>query len=157
MDKSVDTGDIPDDLDDDSIRKRIRDKYLKDSTVTIVLVGAQTKRRKHVDWEIYSSMFGGTGYEKSGIVVINLPGISGYWHAPHGNLEKNLLYPDVTSWVNIDNRAEHERRVKQDMKISVAPWDRINKETLQFLIDAAFESRQSNAYNLSEPMKQENS
>ena len=60
VDMSVDTGDISDYLSDESIREKIRDEYLRDSTVTIVLVGTETKRRKHVDWEIYSSMYDGT-------------------------------------------------------------------------------------------------
>ena len=51
IDKSVDTGDIDDSLTDARIREIIRDGYLRDSTVTIVLVGNDTRRRKHVDWE----------------------------------------------------------------------------------------------------------
>ena len=38
MDRSVDTGEIPDNLEDEQIRELIRDEYLRDSTVTIVLV-----------------------------------------------------------------------------------------------------------------------
>ena len=76
IDASVDTGDIPDDLPDERIREIIRDKYLRDSTVTIVLVGTETKRRKHIDWEIYSSMYDGAVNKKSGILIINLPGVS---------------------------------------------------------------------------------
>ncbi len=72
IDKSVGGGDIPDDLTGQQIRRRVRDEYLRDSTVTIVLVGIATKRRKHVDWEIYSSMYDGTVNKKSGILVINL-------------------------------------------------------------------------------------
>ena len=53
---SVDTGDISDDLSDEKIRKKIRDEYLRDTTVTILLVGTETKNRKHIDWELYSSM-----------------------------------------------------------------------------------------------------
>ena len=53
VDKSVDTGDILENQTDERIRTEIRDDYLRDSTVTIVLIGADTKRRKHVDWEIH--------------------------------------------------------------------------------------------------------
>ena len=52
IDGSVDTGDISDDLPSQTIREIIRDDYLRDSTVTIVLVGTSTKGRKHIDWEI---------------------------------------------------------------------------------------------------------
>ncbi len=49
IDASVDTGDIDDGLSDHAIRQKIRDEYLRDSSVTIVLVGSETKNRKHVD------------------------------------------------------------------------------------------------------------
>ena len=106
VDRSVDTGDIPDEWTDQQIRREIRDKYLRDSTVTIVLVGSETRRRKHVDWEIHSSMYDGSVNRRSGVVVINLPGIAGTINAPYGDEEKRL-YPDVTSWTNISARAEY--------------------------------------------------
>ena len=59
IDMSVDTGDISEDLSDEEIRQRIRDDYLRDSTVTILILGTETKYRKHIDWEIYSSMYDG--------------------------------------------------------------------------------------------------
>ena len=82
LDRSVDTGDIPDEWSDQRIRQEIRDNYLRDSTVTIALVGTETRRRKHIDWEIYSSMYDGAVNKKSGIVVINLPGLSDEGIAP---------------------------------------------------------------------------
>lgn len=170
MDRSVDTGDIPDDWADERIRREIRDKYLRDSTVTVVLVGRETKRRKHVDWEIHSSMYDGAVNHRSGIVVINLPGISdGQCHAAHGDEEKRLLYPEIASWTHVDERAEYERRypnmpdriidnlVKPDVKISVVPWAKVNSETLEFLIEAAFHGRKNCPYDLRRPMRQANS
>ena len=89
VDRSVDTGDISDELSDERIRENIRDNYLRDSTVTIVLVGTETKRRKHVDWEIYSSMYDGPVNKKSGIVVVNLPSTNcQHMTASHGEAEK---------------------------------------------------------------------
>ena len=89
IDASVDTGDIDDRLSDDSIRQKIRDQYLRDSSVTILLVGTETKNRKHVDWEVYSSMFDGQVNKKSGVLVIQLPstGCTTYT-AAHGDEEK---------------------------------------------------------------------
>ena len=49
IDESVDTRDISDDLSDEAIRQKIRDDYLKETTVTILLVGVDTSKRKHVD------------------------------------------------------------------------------------------------------------
>ncbi len=169
VDRSVDPGDISEELSDERIRHIIRDKYLRDSTVTIVLVGKETKHRKHVDWEIHTSMYDGTASRRSGIVVINLPGTSDYFGAPYGEAEKKLLYPDVTNWMSIDSRAEYERRypympdrivdnlVKSDVKISVVPWGRLNAERLEFLIEAAFSNRFECGYDLSRRMRRANS
>ena len=170
IDQSVDTGDIADSLSDERIREKIRDEYLKDSTVTIVLVGTETKRRKHVDWEIYSSMYDGAINKKSGILVVNLPGISNYFGATH-HREKVVVYPDISSWISIDTREEYERRyphmpariidnlIKPGARISVVPWDRIvaNAATLEFLVDATFEDRSGCEYDLSRRMRRANS
>ena len=170
VDRSVDTGDIPEDWTDQQIRREIRDRYLRDSTVTVVLVGAETRRRKHVDWEIHSSMYDGSVNRRSRIVVINLQGISDdQFTAPHGDAEKKLLYPDVMSWTHIDERAEYERRypympdriidnlLKPDVRISVVPWSRINGRTLEFLIEAAFRYRKDCPYDLRRSMRRANS
>lgn len=173
LDSSVDTGDISDDLSDQQIRIKIRDEYLRDSTVTIVLVGRETRRRKHVDWEIYSSMFDGKINKRSGIIVINLPGTPGtnYYNAPYGNLEKSLLYPEITSWMHIDTRAEYKRRypimperiidnlLVPTVKISVAPWEKIvnSPKSIKFLIEVAFQNRLHCNYDLSSRMRRANS
>jgi len=170
IDKSVDTGDIDDSLPDERIREIIRDGYLRDSTVTVVLVGQATKRRKHVDWEIYSSMFDGKVNKKSGIVVVNLPGTSDYFTAPRRR-EKEVVYPDVEDWTTVTTRTEYERRypympirlvdnlLKREAKVSVVPWERVvdNPERLQYLVDAAFEDRAKCQYDLSRPMRRVNS
>lgn len=168
VDRSVDTGDIDDDLSDVSIRKKIRDEYLRDSTVTIVLVGTETRRRKHIDWEIHSSMYDGSVNKRSGVLVINLPTTGcEFLTAGHGESEKTL-YPDITSWSSI-NKAEYERRypympervidnlAKPDVQISVVPWSRLNVTTLKFLVDVAFRDRNSCKYDLSRPMRRANS
>ena len=168
IDVSVDTGDIDDDLRDESIREIIRDEYLRDSTVTIVLVGTETKRRKHVDWEIYSSMYDGAVNKKSGILVINLPETgSSLVSAPHGQKEKDL-YPDIT-WTSVDTKAEYESRYpympdrlidnlfKPEAKVSVVPWSRIDVAKLKFLVEVAFAYRSRCDYDLSQPMRRHNS
>lgn len=53
---SVRVGDIRSGLKADTIRRIIRDEYLRDTSVTVVLIGTQTWQRKHVDWEISSSL-----------------------------------------------------------------------------------------------------
>lgn len=97
IDGSVDTGDIPDNWSDEKIREEIRDEYLRDTSVTIILVGTETKNRKHIDWEIYSSMYDGKKNKKSGIIVIYLPIVqaTGRVHVGHGAKEKTLVHPGI--------------------------------------------------------------
>lgn len=172
IDVSVDTGDIDENLDDQTIREIIRDEYLQDSTVTIVLVGMETKKRKHVDWEIYSSMYDGKVNKKSGILVINLPGTGcTYYTAAHGDDEKSKVYPENTNWTSISSRAEYESRypylpdriidnlLKTGAKVSVTDWDRVagDCEKLRFLINTTFNDRADCDYNLSRPLRRVNS
>jgi hypothetical protein len=167
IDCSVDTGDISDDLDDRAIREKIRDEYLQDSSVTIVLVGTQTKERKHVDWEIYSSIHDGTVNKKSGILVINLPTIQcPFFNVSHAG-EKERIYPEINSWTYINNRAEYERRypympariidnlLVNDVRISVVNWNKIQNqpENLRFLIKATYDDRAGCNYDLSRAMR----
>ena len=168
LDESVDTGDISDDLSDEQIREKIRDEYLRDSSVTIVLVGTETAGRKHVDWEIYSSMFDGRVNKKSGIVVVNLPtiGKGAYW-APHGPEEKRVVYPDEKNWRHWSGRKQFEDNfpympsrimdsLAKGVKISVTRWDVLTTASLRLLVDAAFEGRRGCEYDLSERMRRRN-
>ena len=170
-DASVDTGEISDDFDDDAIRQKIRDEYLKDSSVTIVLVGLETKNRKHVDWEIYSSMFDGKVNKKSGILAISLPQTNcSFFTASHPD-EKKAVYPEVSDWMTIDSRQEYESRypympariidnlLNKEAKISVVNWSKIenNPAVLSFLINATYEDRINCKYDLSTPMRRADS
>ena len=46
------SGDIIDSTNTEYIKQQIRAKYLRDTTVTIVLIGQETWKRRFVDWEI---------------------------------------------------------------------------------------------------------
>ena len=171
IDKSVDTGDISDDLDDQTIRRIIRDEYLQDSTVTILLVGTETKDRKHVDWELYSSMIDGSVNKKSGVLVINLPSTgSTSYTIGHGQSEKTLIYPEINSWTSVDSREEYERlypfipdRIIDNLLtnrscISVVSWDKaINSVHLRTLVKMTFEDRLQCTYDFQRPMRRINS
>lgn len=72
--ESVKMGDIDDKrFSTVQIRQHIRDKYLRDSTVTVVLVGAHTWQQKSVDWEIGSSLRQTEYNTRSGLLGILLP------------------------------------------------------------------------------------
>lgn len=170
IDMSVDTGEIREDLSDERIREKIRDEYLRDSTITILLVGSETKCRKHVDWELYSSMYNGKVNKQSGIIVIQLDYINPEYVTAPFEEEKEILYPDIKSWTSIDSRAEYEKRypylperiidnlLNKNAKIPVTKWDTIinNPEGFRKLIDLTFEYRLKNKYDLSRPMRRKN-
>jgi hypothetical protein len=73
IDGSVGDGDIPDGIQTETIRQTIRDKYLRDTSVTLVLIGRETLKRKHVDWEISSSIRHTAYNPRSGLLGILLP------------------------------------------------------------------------------------
>lgn len=76
--KSVQIGDIDPNLKTETIRQKIRDEYLRDSTVTVVLIGTETWKRKHVDWEISSSIRDTKYNSRSGLIGILLPSHPSY-------------------------------------------------------------------------------
>ena len=128
------------------------------------------KSRKHVDWELYSSMFDGTKNKRSGILVINLPSTRcTYFSAAHGDEEKRIIYPEQRSWTHIDSRTEYETRypyvpdriidnlLSPKAYISVVPWERLTADNLEFLIDVTFLCRGSCEYDMRRRMRRRNS
>ncbi|MFT6145259.1 MAG: hypothetical protein ACJATT_003347 [Myxococcota bacterium] len=101
---SVNIGDIDPQLKTETVRQKIRDEYLRDSTVTVVLIGTQTWQRKHVDWEIASSVRHTDLNPRSGLLGILLPTYpTRKTFIPHtipprlwDNVEKE--YAEVISW-----------------------------------------------------------
>ncbi|KAI9131139.1 TIR domain-containing protein [Acaryochloris sp. CCMEE 5410] len=167
VDCSVDTGDIDDDLEPQVIRQTIRRNYLSESTVLMLIVGRETKYRKHVDWELYSSMYNGTNFGRSGVVVLLAPNCeSEYFSAPFDEI-KSTFYPDVSNWISIDSREEYERRyphlppriidnlLKRDSKISVTNWSKVanDPEKLRLLIECAHNARTTCEYDMSRAMR----
>ena len=73
VDKSVEDGDISDNIKTETIRQNIRDNFISDATVTVVLVGPCTWQRKHVDWEIGSSLRQTKRNSRCGLLGILLP------------------------------------------------------------------------------------
>ena len=71
--KSVHIDDIDPDVDVETARQKIRDEVLRDSTVTVVLIGFETWKRKSVDWEIGSSLSNTESSPRSGLLGMILP------------------------------------------------------------------------------------
>lgn len=56
------------------VMNQIRQRYLEDSTVTIVLVGSCTHSRRYIDWELKASLRQGS-YIPNGVMGIILPSL----------------------------------------------------------------------------------
>ena len=93
VDESVEDGDIDDDnLATETIRQYIRDGFIRDATVTIVLIGPCTWQRKHVDWEIGSSLRATRLNSRCGMLGILLPN---HPNAGAARYSLNLVPPRV--------------------------------------------------------------
>ena len=74
VDKSVKDRNIDDqNMRTATIRQKIRDNFIADATVTVVLIGPCTWQRKHVDWEIGSSLRKTKKNPRCGLLGILLP------------------------------------------------------------------------------------
>lgn len=75
INKSVQNGEYNPDNSDEYIKRLIREEKVSDSSVVVVLLGPNTKKRKHVDWEIYAGLRASVN-GSSGLVGIILPEFS---------------------------------------------------------------------------------
>ena len=180
VDGSVDTGDITDDLTDETIRLKIRDEYLRDSSVTIVLFGNETSRRKHVDWEIGSSMIDSIKSKKSGIIVIILDSLISENNSliPTEKIRK-MVSPEMleSQWgkdwrdkENYDFLGERlsknilsiflpDKNKENETAIPIIHFSDIlkNQQILSSAIDYVYENRRSITYDTSIPFRKNNS
>lgn len=72
INKSVMDGEYNTDNSDEYIKRLIREDKISDSSVVVVLIGPNTKNRKHVDWEIYAGLQPSI-HGNSGLIGILLP------------------------------------------------------------------------------------
>lgn len=92
-------GDVVQSDNDEYVISRIRQLYLSDSTVTIVMIGNCTWARRYVDWELKASLRSGEKTTPNGLLGIKLPSYSSgqYPHRLNANLlpaRRGLLTPD---------------------------------------------------------------
>lgn len=124
--------DVIDSDDTDYVMRRIRELYLKDSTVTIVLIGKCTWARRYVDWEIQASLRHGERVTPNGLLGIKLPNY------------KNNGYPDRLNM----NLKQDEKQ--EDCYARVINYPK-RKDTLAYLIEDAIHARTSRAHLIMNP------
>jgi hypothetical protein len=60
-------------LKTETIRQKIRDNFISSASITVVLIDSETWKRKHVDWEISSSIRDTKLNARNGLLGILLP------------------------------------------------------------------------------------
>lgn len=90
--KSVDFGDIDSDNNNEYIKRLIQEEHISDSSIVIILYGANTWKRKHIDWEIYAALDKKVG-GYSGLMIMVLPNFPIRPFNAFGEYEESLLYP----------------------------------------------------------------
>lgn len=108
INKSVGIGEIDSDLSTEYIKHLIQKEYITDSTVLVVLVGPNTKKRKHVDWEISAALSKKVG-GYSGLLGILLPSFPTFFGQYYYltdlplRLADNVVsgYADILTWNDI--------------------------------------------------------
>jgi len=143
INKCVQDGDINSDNSADYIKQLIQNGYLNDTTILVVLVGPNTKHRKHIDWEISGSLDYRVGDKYSGLIGILLPSHPDYGKTTYNpaNLPKRLAanansgYATIYDWTN--NRAKmqewiqcaYDKRTNDAQKITNKSIPQMQKNT----------------------------
>lgn len=122
--------DIIDSDDTEYVMRRIRELYLTDSTVTVVLMGKCTWARRYVDWELQASLRAGETVTPNGLLGVKLPGFSHFPNRLATNLKQSDAQKDCYArWIDYPKR----------------------KDTLANAIDAAFQRRGSHQNWITNP------
>ena len=126
-DKSLENMDIGF-LTDDTIKNNYIRPKIRNSSVTIILIGQETGGRWWVDWEIYYSLLHTTGNARNGLLGIRLP------HKKH-------FVP---------------KRLEENLNMGLIIDMPKTKIELERAIEEAY-SKRYNTPNLSSPLRQRNS
>lgn len=163
-----------DEIDDtgmsaEKIRRTIRDDYMQEATVLILLCGKNTKYRKHIDWEIHTAMYDSDTNAQMGILVINLPSIQQSMIAC-GSDEEQIMGDNI-HWTTLRKDKSYLQSqysflpnriltniARKDVSISIVNWDVIANDANKLieLVDNAFKRRKTNKYDHSEPLRSKN-
>ena len=130
VDRSVEDGDIDSRLPTDTVRQKIRDNFIADATVTVVLIGKCTWQRKHVDWEIGSSLRDTKNNSRCGLLGILLPS---HYNYSNDTYNSHLIPPRLADNCGV-----------KDSFAKIYDWPEVwNTDSVRRWIHAAFQRRTS--------------
>lgn len=128
INKSVKVGDITTDVSTEYIKRLIQLNYLSDTSVLVVLVGAKTYCRKHVDWEISAALSKKLG-GYTGLIGFRLP--------THPDYGKDKYYPENVPSRLVDNLESGYAKLYD--------WSE-NEQVIKARIDTAFNDKNSSSH-----------
>jgi len=161
---------VDDNMSSEQIRRIIRDDYMREATVLLLLCGQNTKRRKHIDWEIHTAMYHSDVNPQMGIVILNLPTIRQNQLSICN--EDKQFFGNGVNWTTLSRNRNDlisdypylPSRIVDNIEtngnsIPVVNWSTIenNVQNLVGIIDVAFKRRHDSAYNHSAPLRRNNS
>ena len=123
--------DIVNSNDTDYVMRRIREQYMQNTSVTIVMVGQNTWKRRYVDWEIAASLRNGFGSPANGLLGIKLPSYTYGIQQYPDRLNDNLNAPGVA-----DGTPCYARCIQYP----------INSAELRTAIEEAYQRRQTQSH-----------
>lgn len=128
-------GDVIDSTNTEYVMSKIRERFLSDSTVTIVLMGRCTWSRRYVDWELQSSLRRGQNSTPNGLLGIKLQSFTSFPPRFDSNLSsdwprvdcyaRHMEYPDSTQALSDAIEAAYARRTSHAHLIE-NPRDRMS-------------------------------
>ena len=86
--------DIIDSTDTDYVMRRIREVYIRDASVTLIMIGRCTWARRYVDWELQASLRQTDQTLPNGLLGIKLPSFANSYFPERFN--KNLRHEGQT-------------------------------------------------------------
>ena len=168
IDNSVDTGDIDDEyMTDEQIRVKIRDEYIKDSDVLILLCGKNSKHRKHIDWELHAAMYKSDIKDPIPIIVLNLPSARNGTRKTN-DLEKGIIERQANyrvNWTSFSSYGEYknaypdlpERLLKslanKNTPIAIVDYAGLYTSEIEKLVQSSYSRKSQYAYDDSEPLR----
>lgn len=168
IDNSVDIGDIDDEyMTDEQIRVKIRDEYIKDSDVLILLCGRNSKHRKHIDWELHAAMYKSDIKEPIPIIVLNLPSARNGTRKTN-DLEKGIIERQANysvNWTSFSSYSEYKNaypdlpeRLLQSLAnkntpIAIVNYSRLYTSEIEKLVQSSYSRKSQYTYDDSEPLR----
>lgn len=136
INKSVKDGEYDEDLCDEYVKRLIREDKIADCSVVVILIGSETYKRKHVDWEIYAGISGKAG-GRSGLIGIVLP--TYYSATENAYLQQNKYEPTTIPPRLQDNKTTGYAKLYTWEYI--CQLNRSNKYNIETVIEDAFKRK----------------